>query len=1079
MNQQLRNANYRLNSYRVWKQLLLLVIVQLLCMSGYAVNRSDAAGGDLLRPATTDSPRPGKQEARASVVDSVGNLIVTGYQNLSGGTDDDYLTVKFNANGTVAWRKSYYNNSGGINRVGSDQATAIALDSSNNVIVTGFTWNGNNYDIYTVKYSGVDGTKLWDHTYNAPASGNDLATSITVDNLNNVYVGGYVQTATASEDCVILKYSVDGPTTEGAPLWVVTWNGAANSVDRIAAIAAGEGGIAVTGQSWKNGSPGDFDVVTLKYDYNGGKLWERIYSSAGAYSDTGRKVAIDLSGNVIITAAVTYNGSLDIYTAKYSSASGATIWEKTYGNPTYNDEPAGLVLDSAGNVYLTGYTFTASGNEDLLVLRYRATDGTKEWEKIYDSGSANADFGTDLLLDSAGNVIVTGNSVAGDGNHNIITLKIKNDSSNPALYWAASYDGPAGKNEESVGIGVGLGIDGEVIVGGWSDVWTEETSDYDYLMLVYDAGLLNPPSRLVATVLTDTDIKIDWTDNSANEDSFKIERKLTELGVWGEVGTVAANVTTFIDTSLTPNSTYYYRVRSYNAASGSSNPSEEIRAISHYVVYMAPTWSYLYNNADAQDDYPAGIAVGSDNNPVVTGYSLQATSGFDYFTLKLNNGDGTLLWSDRFNDADDELDRATSVVVDSANNAVVTGYSSLFYPPAAGNINSIYTMKYPASCSPPTPCTPVPVWHGQYNGPGGIDDRATAVAAAIDVSNSVVVTGYGKNAAGNEDIYLLKYAANPPLDLFGKAVPEWSATPYNSAFNGDDFPAAVTFDTDGNVFVAGRVQSSSSPVSYKSFIAKYCGKAGAPCNGKAPGEIIWEDSFAGSGINQLRSISLDKDGNPYVAGFDTGTNGRDMLLIKYDGKAAPTSSRVIWSRTVDGDVHGDDEAVSVRYDQVDDTVVVGGTVFMAAGDHDLIIVRFDSSGGERGAAFICGPVVTKWLQIWQWISPEMSVLQVIPQPVSLRMPSQLNMIIVEFFLPLQYSMGRQTVTTRPQLLPSIVLAIPLLPVTAPMLPVMPTTWSTREAVLPFKPALHLQLHSITQRWILPGQIHPQAKPDSM
>lgn len=941
MNQQLRNASHRLSNYPVWKLFLLFFLIQILTLSGFAVNQTEAAGGDLARPANTDSPLPGKQEARASVVDSAGNLIVTGYQNLAGGTDDDYHTVKFNANGSVAWRKSY-NRSGG-----SDQATAIARDSSDNVIVTGFAWNGNSYDIYTVKYSGVDGTKLWEHTFNAPASGNDIATSIAVDNLNNVYVAGYVQSSTGSEDCLILKYSVDGPTTEGTPVWVVTWNGAANGVDRVASIAAGEGGIAVTGQTWKNGNPGDFDVVTLKYDYNGSKLWERIYSSAGAYSDTGRKVAIDASGDVIITAAISYNGSLDIYTAKYAAASGTPVWEKTYGNPTSNDEPSALVLDSTGNVYLTGYTFTASGNEDLVVVRYKGGDGTKEWEKVYDSGSSNSDSGTDLLLDSAGNVIVTGNSVTVDGNHNIITLKIKNDSSNPALYWAASYDGPAGKDEETVGIGVGLGVNGEVIVGGWSDVWTSYESDYDYLMLAYDPGLLNPPSLLAATVLSDTDIKIDWTDNSANEDGFRIERKLSELGTWSEVGTVAANVTSFIDTALTPNSTYYYRVRSYNAASGSSNPSEEIRALSHYVVYMAPNWSYLYNNADGQDDYPASIAVGRDNNPVVTGYSLLAATGFDYFTLKLNNSDGTLLWSDRYNDADDELDRATSVVVDSANSAIVTGYSSLFYAPASGNINSIYTMKYPASCAPPVPCTPSPLWHGQYNGPGGIDDRATAVAAAIDASDSVVVTGYGKNTADNEDIYLLKYAATPVLDDFGKAIPEWSATPYNGAFNGDDFPAAVTFDKDGNVFVAGRVQSSSSPVSYRSFVAKYCGKAGAPCNGKAPGEIIWQDSFVGSGSNQLRSMAIDMDGNLYVAGFDTGSNGRDILLVKYDGKAVPSTSRVVWSRTVDGAAHGDDEAVSVKYDQVDDTVVVGGTVFMAAGDHDLIIVRFDSSGAEK------------------------------------------------------------------------------------------------------------------------------------
>ncbi|MRR52296.1 MAG: hypothetical protein EG825_15535, partial [Rhodocyclaceae bacterium] len=79
------------------------------------------AGGEKLRDAG-DTPQAGKQEAKASVVDGNGRLIITGYRNLAGLTDDDYWTVKFNADGTVAWRNAY-NRSGG-----SDQSTAIAVD---------------------------------------------------------------------------------------------------------------------------------------------------------------------------------------------------------------------------------------------------------------------------------------------------------------------------------------------------------------------------------------------------------------------------------------------------------------------------------------------------------------------------------------------------------------------------------------------------------------------------------------------------------------------------------------------------------------------------------------------------------------------------------------------------------------------------------------------------------------------------------------------------------------------------------------------------------------------------------------
>lgn len=930
-----KSAHHLWNSGR---HVVSVFIVLLLSWCLSPVSDGFAAGGELKFPAAIDAPRPGKQEAVATVADTSGNLYITGYQNLGAGTDDDYLTVKFNSDGTVAWRRTY-NRSGG-----SDQATAIALDSSKNVVVTGYAWNGTDYDIYTAKYRGSDGTILWEHTYNAPAGGNDLPVGIAIDNLDNAYVGGYVQTASAQEDYLVLKYGVDGPTTELNPVWVATWNGTSNGVDKMSAISVGSSGIAVTGQSW-NGT--DFDVASVLFNVsNGTKVWDRRYTSAGQNPDIGRKVQVDGNGNVIITASVTNSGNLDMYTAKYAAATGAVLWEKTYnGASNSDDEPKSVILDASGNVYVTGYSYSLVGHEDVLVIRYAAANGNKDWEKVYDSGASSTDIGTALVLDAAQNVFVTGYSVGAGGNTNIVVLKIKNDPANPALFWNTTFDGVAGKNDKPAGMG--LGAAGEILVGGWSDSWTAGATDYDYLMLAFDPGLLNPPSAVTATLLSNTSVTISWADNSSNEDGFRIDRKLTELGQWVEnVGTVGANETSFTDSGLTSNSTYYYRVRSYNAASGSSNPSPEVRVITLYVTYKNPIWSYIYNSPDSMDDYPAGIAAGPDNHPVVTGYSLMAVSGFDYYTIKLDGSTGSILWNDRYNDADDQLDRATSVAVDSSNAAIVTGYSSLYFAPAGDNINSIYTVKYPASCTPPLPCTPATIWTSQYNGPGGIDDRATAVATAIDATNNVVVTGYGKNAAGNEDIYLIKYAANPAVDAFGKAIPDWSAVPYNGVDNGDDIPSGVAFDRDGNVFVAGFVQVSSSPVTYQGYAAKYCGKAGALCNGKQPGEIIWQHSFAGAGDGRFRSLAVDLAGNLYTAGYDTGTNGQDLLLVKFDGAAVPSGSRVLWSRTIDGPTHGDDSAIAIKYDQIDDSVVAGGTVLTTTGNHDLFIVRFDSAGNE-------------------------------------------------------------------------------------------------------------------------------------
>jgi arylsulfatase A-like enzyme len=73
----------------------------------------------------------------------------------------------------------------------------------------------------------------------------------------------------------------------------------------------------------------------------------------------------------------------------------------------------------------------------------------------------------------------------------------------------------------------------------------------------------SPASGLTATTVSDTAIDLTWVDNTTNEDRFVIQRKLGS-GAFLEVATVAANVTRFRDTGLTPNTSYQYRIQAEN-----------------------------------------------------------------------------------------------------------------------------------------------------------------------------------------------------------------------------------------------------------------------------------------------------------------------------------------------------------------------------------------------------------------------------------------------------------------------------------------------------------------------------------
>ena len=85
------------------------------------------------------------------------------------------------------------------------------------------------------------------------------------------------------------------------------------------------------------------------------------------------------------------------------------------------------------------------------------------------------------------------------------------------------------------------------------------------------------PSNLSTAVVSSSKISLSWTDNSTNESGFKIERKISS-GVYSPLATTAANVTTYSDSSVTANTTYTYRVYSFNSAGASASYSNESSA---------------------------------------------------------------------------------------------------------------------------------------------------------------------------------------------------------------------------------------------------------------------------------------------------------------------------------------------------------------------------------------------------------------------------------------------------------------------------------------------------------------------
>lgn len=398
----------------------------------------------------------GKDRGLAAVTDHAGNVYVTGASwggDLAhGGTDYDIVTIKYDADGTQKWLRRY-NGRGN----GTDSPIAIRIDGAGNLYVVGNSQGDtSSSDYITLKYRSSDGKLLWGQRFNGYANNDDFATACALDSQDNILITGYSAGAVTFEYTTV-KYS---PT--GKQLWTRRYVGpnSAGGGNYPAAITTdSENNVLVTGSSW-NGDPlsggtGD-DFLTIKYSPEGKLLWKARYNGTGNDYDNPSAMAVDSKGYVYVTGG-SYRGKAskggsetDIVTIKYSGATGGLIWQRAYnGSKNGDDYPSALTIDSTRHIYVTGSVWNGNATKggkgyDLALIKYDR-DGRKLWDRTYNGTMDGDDAGTALTLDSQGNACVAGRTYggktsAGGTDNDIIVLKF---SPSGEELWEKTYNGSA------------------------------------------------------------------------------------------------------------------------------------------------------------------------------------------------------------------------------------------------------------------------------------------------------------------------------------------------------------------------------------------------------------------------------------------------------------------------------------------------------------------------------------------------------------------------------------------------------------------------------------------------------------
>ncbi len=442
----------------------------------YAVIKYDPEGNQLWE-ATYNGSASQTDEARSIAASPAGDVFVTGRSRGTvaegGDTQHDYATVRYDSEGNEVWVARYRGTGDAWN-----EAHSISVDELGNVFVTG-TADGvtTEEDIVTVGYDWL-GNEVWVQRYDGPISGNDRAMSLTLTTGGDVVVTGRSEGAGSSQDYATVSYEP----FSGSELWAARYDGPAGGQDvPVSVVADGLGNVIVAGSS--DGIETGSDYATLKYDPEGNLTWTARFENPGMGGDWGKPVAmtLDSSGNVCVTGCSTFTPYIDYdcATVKYDP-NGNELWAALYdGTAGAEDEPSDLAVDEAGNIHITGFSEGVGTGEDFFTIKYD-TMGNEQWVTRY-NGPANAkDRAEALTLDLSGSVYITGYSEGTGTGEDITTVKYDSDGNE---LWVARYDGPTSGTDQARELA--LDGSGNIYIVGYSQ---GSGPYFDYVTVKYDTS---------------------------------------------------------------------------------------------------------------------------------------------------------------------------------------------------------------------------------------------------------------------------------------------------------------------------------------------------------------------------------------------------------------------------------------------------------------------------------------------------------------------------------------------------------------------------------------------------------------
>ena len=323
-----------------------------------------------------------------------------------------------------------------------DSYVGVAIQADTKIIVSTGILNGKDSDVGVLRYKsdgtldstfGTGGVVIYDG-----GKGNDSGRLVAIQKDGKIVLTGYSQNG-KNDDILTMRYNGNGTLdnsfgTNGIAIYD---NGDRDDRGRAIAIES-DGKIVVTASS-----TGDSTSIAMILRYKGDGTLDNTFGTngvvpyeSGAGNDGFRDIAIQADGKLVVSGYTKLVTGFNVLTARYNSDGALDSTFGTNGVTTYdgghgNAGARGVAIQSDGKIVVSGGNYNGT-DLDVLVLRYNS-DGTSDnafgtnGVVSYDSGNGN-DNGRRLAIQGGKKIVVTGNTPNGT-NADVLVLRYNVDGS--------------------------------------------------------------------------------------------------------------------------------------------------------------------------------------------------------------------------------------------------------------------------------------------------------------------------------------------------------------------------------------------------------------------------------------------------------------------------------------------------------------------------------------------------------------------------------------------------------------------------------------------------------------------------